>query len=131
MRTGWGQPEWGHSRHGRGRVLKDVPVSIPVVSSERFPSESPATTSLGDVRSGQDRHTPGNPSDISDEKRALVAPYLALNDADSAHRSHDLRAVFKAMRYLVRTGVPWRWLPHEYPPWPAVYQQAQRWMRAG
>lgn len=73
----------------------------------------------------------GYPSDVSDEEWALVAPYLALNRADSAHRAHDLRAVFNGMRYLVRTGVPWRWLPHEYPPWPAVYQQAQRWIRAG
>ena len=61
----------------------------------------------------------------------MVAPYLTLNREDSAHRQHDLRAVFNAVRYLVRTGVPWRWLPHEYPPWPAVYQQAQRWIRAG
>lgn len=73
----------------------------------------------------------GYPSDVSDEEWALVAPYLTLNREDSAHRQHDLRAVFNAVRYLVRTGVPWRWLPHEYPPWPSVYQQAQRWIRAG
>jgi transposase len=73
----------------------------------------------------------GCPSDVSDEEWALVAPYLTLNRADSAHRQHDLRAVFNAVRYLVRTGAPWRWLPHDLPPWPAVYQQAQRWIRAG
>lgn len=60
-----------------------------------------------------------------------MASYLTLSREESAHRQHDLRAVFNAVRYLVRTGVPWRWLPHEYPPWSAVYQQAQRWIRAG
>lgn len=73
----------------------------------------------------------GYPSDVSDDEWALVAPYLTLNRADSAHRQHDLRGVFNALRYLVRTGAPWRWLPRDLPPWPAVYQQAQRWIRAG
>src|SRR3712207_7894742 len=26
---------------------------------------------------------------------------------------------------------PWRYLPHDLPPWEAVYQQTQRWLRAG
>jgi len=72
----------------------------------------------------------GYPSDVSDEEWALVVPYLTLSREDSAHRQHDLRAVFNAVRWLVKTGAPWRWLPHEYPPWPAVYQQLQRWLRA-
>lgn len=32
---------------------------------------------------------------------------------------------------LVRTGSHWRYLPHDLPPWPAVYQQTQRWLVAG
>ena len=44
------------------------------------------------------------PSDVSDEEWAFVVPYLTLNRLDSAHRTHDLRAVFNAMRWLVRTG---------------------------
>ena len=73
----------------------------------------------------------GYPSDVSDEEWAFVVPYLALNRVDSAHRAHDLRAVFNAVRWILRTGAPWRWLPHDLPPWPAVYQQLHRWLRAG
>jgi transposase len=29
------------------------------------------------------------------------------------------------------TGSPWRYMPHDLPPWEAVYQQTQRWIRAG
>jgi len=31
----------------------------------------------------------------------------------------------------VRTGSPWRYLPHVFPPWEAVYQQMRRWLAAG
>jgi len=71
------------------------------------------------------------PSDVSEEEWAFAAPYLTLLDPAAPQRRHDLREVFNALRYLVRTGVPWRWLPHEFPPWPIVYQQTQRWLTAG
>src|SRR5262249_7863735 len=60
-----------------------------------------------------------------------VAPYLALMRDDAPQRHHDLREVFNGLRYLVRTGAPWRLLPNDLPPWAAVYQQTRRWLRAG
>jgi transposase len=71
------------------------------------------------------------PSDVSDEEWALVAPYLTLLPEDSRQRRHSLREVFNAMRWMVRAGAPWRLIPHEFPPWAAVHQQAQRWIAAG
>ena len=71
------------------------------------------------------------PSDVSDEEWAFVAPYLTLQAPDSLQRKHDLRAVFNGLRYLAHTGAPWRYLPGDFPPWAAVYQQARRWMAAG
>ena len=71
------------------------------------------------------------PSDVSDEEWSFVVPYLTLCRLDSEQRQHDLRAVFNALRWLVRTGASWRMMPHDFPPWPAVYQQMQRWLRAG
>ena len=46
-------------------------------------------------------------------------------------RLYDLREVFNGLRYVVKTGCPWRWMPHDLPPWDSVYYQAQRWIRAG
>jgi len=71
------------------------------------------------------------PSDVSDEEWSFVAPYLILNRVDGENRKHDLRAVFNALRWLVRSGASWRMMPHEFPPWPAVYQQMRRWLDAG
>ena len=71
------------------------------------------------------------PSDVTDDEWAFAAPYLALVRADSPQRRHDLREVFDGLRWLVRTGAPWRMLPHDLPPWGAVYQQTRRWLAAG
>jgi transposase len=71
------------------------------------------------------------PSDVADDEWAFAAPYLALVREDAPQRRHDLRAVFNALRWLVKTGAPWRYLPNDFPPWQAVYQQARRWLAAG
>src|ERR671921_21520 len=71
------------------------------------------------------------PSDVSDEEWAFVAPYLALVREDAPQREHDLREVLNGLRWIVRTGSAWRYMPHDLPPWEAIYQQTQRWLKAG
>lgn len=70
------------------------------------------------------------PSDVSDEEWAFVAPYLTLITEDAPQRVYDLREVYNGLRYITRSGAPWRWLPNDLPPWPVVYQQTQRWLKA-
>jgi transposase len=71
------------------------------------------------------------PSDVSDDEWAFVAPYLTLMTEDAPQRDYPLREVFNGLRWLARTGAQWRMLPHDLPPWSAVYQQTQRWLKAG
>lgn len=71
------------------------------------------------------------PSDVSDQEWAFLAPYLTLMRLDAPQREHELREVFNALRWLVRTGAQWRYIPHDLPPWAAVYQQTLRWLEAG
>lgn len=71
------------------------------------------------------------PSDVRDEEWAFVVPYLTLMTDEAPQRRHDLREVFNALRWIVRTGAPWRYLPTNFPPWPSVYQQTRRWLAAG
>jgi transposase len=71
------------------------------------------------------------PSDVTDEEWALVAPYLTLMTEDAPQRAHSLRDVFNGLRWIVRAGAPWRMMPNDLPPWEVVYQQTQRWLRAG
>jgi transposase len=78
-------------------------------------------------------NTPRKPyfSDVSDPEWEFLLPYLTLMGQDAPQRQHDLREVFNALRYVVRTGGQWRYLPNDFPPWTAVYQQARRWVQAG
>lgn len=71
------------------------------------------------------------PSDTTDEEWEFVAPYLTLMKEDSPQREHKMRDVFDALRWMCRSGSPWRYLPGDFPPWEVVYQQTQRWIKAG
>ncbi|MBX6313125.1 MAG: IS5 family transposase [Isosphaeraceae bacterium] len=71
------------------------------------------------------------PSDVTDAEWEFVLPYLCLLPEDAGQREHNLRDVFDALRWLVRSGAPWRYLPADFPPWAAVYQQTRRWLAAG
>src|ERR1700733_9680772 len=71
------------------------------------------------------------PSNVTDDEWDFVVSYLTLMREDATQREHDLREVFDALRWIVRAGAPWRYLPHNFPPWEMVYQQTQRWIKAG
>jgi transposase len=71
------------------------------------------------------------PSDVTDEEWSFVVPYLTLMRQDAPQREHDLRELFNGLRWIVRTGSPWRYIPNDLPPWAAVYQQTRRWIAAG
>jgi len=71
------------------------------------------------------------PSDVSDTEWEFLLPYLTLMREDAPQREYSLRDVFDAVRYVVKTGCQWDFLPHDLPPWTAVYQQARRWIAAG
>jgi transposase len=69
---------------------------------------------------------------VSDKEWVFVAaPYLTLCREDTPKRVHDfLQEVFSPARLIVRTGTQWRYMrndfPHLFPPWAAMYKQAQR-----
>jgi transposase len=71
------------------------------------------------------------PSDVSDEEWAFAAAYLTLMREDAPQRDYSVREVFNGLRWIARTGAQWRMLPNDLPPWATVYQQAQRWLKAG
>jgi transposase len=71
------------------------------------------------------------PSDVTDGEWEFLVPYLTLMREDAPQREYPLRELFNALRYVVKTGCQWRFLPHDFPPWSAVYQQARRWTEAG
>ncbi len=71
------------------------------------------------------------PSDVNDDEWAFAAPYLTLMTEDAPQREYSRREVFNGLRWIIRTGAPWRMMPNDLPPWHAVYDQTQCWLKAG
>lgn len=44
---------------------------------------------------------------------------------------HDKKAIVDAILYVVKGGIPWRMLPHDFPPWKTVYDHFRNWNRRG
>ena len=59
----------------------------------------------------------------------MVVSYLTLMTEAAPQREYSLRAMCNALRWMARTGASWRMWPQDFPPWAAVYQQTQRWLR--
>jgi transposase len=77
----------------------------------------------------------GYPSDLSDEQWGLVECLLPQWPRRSwrggRERSTDLREVVNAILYVVKTGIPWRYLPADFPPAKTVYKYFSTWSDFG
>lgn len=78
------------------------------------------------------------PSDISDARWALIGPTLLAWQQKRIERRPtgepartDVREVFNALLYLNRTGVSWRYLPHDFPAHGTVYFYYALWRDEG
>jgi hypothetical protein len=58
---------------------------------------------------------PCYPSDLSDAQWALVSPCIPPAKSGGRPRTTEIRAVFDAILYLLRTGCQWRQLPADFP----------------
>ena len=70
---------------------------------------------------------------ITDEHWELFSQYLTRNNKSKAGRpqSVDDRLAFEGILYVLRNGIPWRYLPKEYGAWQTVYKLFARWAKSG
>jgi putative transposase len=71
------------------------------------------------------------PTDLSDRQWRLVEPWLDPPAGRGRPRSVDRRELVDAILYVLRNGVAWRALPHDFPPWRTVYHYFRRWRLEG
>ncbi len=71
------------------------------------------------------------PSDVTNHEWELIAPMLAQAPGPGRKRTVDLRAIVNAIFYLNRTGIQWRFLPHDFPAWSHVYYYFRKWSHDG
>ncbi|MEW1913781.1 IS5 family transposase [Kitasatospora sp. NPDC085895] len=78
------------------------------------------------------------PSDLSDARWALIEPILTTWRKARLDRRPtgqppkvELRDVFNAILYINRTGIPWKYLPHDFPSHGTVYAYYAAWRDEG
>ncbi len=119
------------------------PVSSQGVRSLRLCASSADSARLGALGPGQyagcmSKRRP-YPSDLSDARWELIEPVLTAWRFERRGRAldfgrppeHDLRDIMDAILYVDRTGVQWRYLPHDFPNWNTVYGYFARWQQEG
>src|SRR5512134_946674 len=60
------------------------------------------------------------PTDLSESQWQRLEPLLPKKRRGRPPQ-HSRREMMNALLYLARTGCQWRMLPHDLPPWQAVY----------
>lgn len=71
-------------------------------------------------------------SDLKDEEWALIEPLLPVRrDNRGAKTLHTRRELFNAMFYVIRQGITWEALPHDFPPYKTVYDYFYKLNRQG
>lgn len=60
------------------------------------------------------------PTDLTDKEWGIIEPILPVAQTGRP-RKYSQREMFNAILYVTRTGCSWRMLPHDLPPWKAVY----------
>lgn len=72
------------------------------------------------------------PDDLKDQEWNIIEPILeSVKKIKGRPPSYSRREILNAVFYLLRTGCSWRHLPHDFPPWKAVYGQFLRWRQKG
>ena len=72
-----------------------------------------------------------SPSDLTDDQWALIEPLLPDAKPGGRPRDVDLREVLNGVFYLVKGGIPWRYMPHDLPPWGTVHFYYRQWRLDG
>jgi putative transposase len=73
------------------------------------------------------------PTDLTDAQWAIIEAAMppAVDGRTGGPPLYPRRELWNAIFYQLKNGGTWRALPHDFPPWPAVWQQYRRWRDNG
>ena len=69
--------------------------------------------------------------EISDEQWEAIRDLLPGQEGDPGATAKDNRLFVNALRWIAKTGAPWRDLPERFGKWNSVFQRFNRWCKSG
>lgn len=69
------------------------------------------------------------PSNLTEKQWSFIESIIEPNT--KRKRKHDLRDIFNAILYIVKSGCQWRMLPGDFAPWNTVYFYYRKWKLEG
>jgi transposase len=82
-------------------------------------------------RSRYDRSRLRDPSDLTDEEWAHVAPLIPAAKRGGNRRHVDEREIVNGLMYILSTGCPWRAIPEDLPARSTLYDYLDLWSWEG
>jgi putative transposase len=71
------------------------------------------------------------PSDLTDAQWERLEPLIPAIKAGAAFYLHERRQIVNGILYVLRTGCPWRAMPHDLPNGKTVHHYFRKWQREG
>ena len=76
-------------------------------------------------------HRRGYPSDLTDDRWAILEPLIREENQRYRKNSMELREVLNGIFYILRAGCPWRYIPHDLPDYRIVHKYFKQWQKDG
>ncbi len=71
------------------------------------------------------------PSDVTDQEWEILEPLIPAVKPGGRPQEIERREIVNGILYVLRSGCPWRMLPHDLPNWSTVYLYFREWKQAG
>src|SRR3989441_10249330 len=71
------------------------------------------------------------PSDLTDAQWEILGPLIPAPAEEAPNLIYTRREIVNAMLYVLRSGCPWRLVPHDFPAWGTVYWYFRIWRNGG
>ena len=70
-------------------------------------------------------------SDLTDGQWELLEPLIPAVAEDATNVAYERREIVNGILYVLRSGCPWRLVPHDLPAWGTLYWYFRTWRNEG
>lgn len=71
------------------------------------------------------------PSDVTDQEWEILEPLIPAAKPGGRSQEIERREIVNGILYVLRSGCPWRMVPHDLPNWSTLYWYFREWKLAG